>query len=239
MNRLTKLQTSKTLSWNTEYELDQLEWQSPVTYYANGFFKRILSPHQDSIWIDVYTKGMFLPQPFQYRERIRVYELTPVEAEELRCWGSNRECYLIQYFHFKTGEELIYLIVSALHALKSRFEDQYSEVTAQLYENEELMLGLQLWLFGLIQDHHHQESLYVLAAEEVQVKGEQGLFVKRLTDGHVPVKISIYNLQTQREKEQTLQVDVRPTTVGGKERYRWIQYAAMPMILFSKATKTS
>lgn len=234
MERLATLQAAKTDRWNQEYELNQLEWQSPMRYYANGFMKRVLSPQQDSIWIDVYTKGMFFAHAFQYRERIRVYELTPEEAEELKLWGLNRECYLIQYFHFKTGEELIYLIVPALYALKSRFEMQYPEVTAQLYENEELMLGLQLWLFGLIQDYHGQDQLYFLAAEEVELQGKRELFIQRLTEGHVPVKISIYHLQTQRVLTQQVQVDTREVKVGEVVRSRWIQYAATPLILFGK-----
>lgn len=234
MDRLTQLQAAKTERWNREYELNRLEWQSPVTYYSNGFMKRILSPNRDAIWIDVYTKGMFFSHAFQYRERIRVYQVTPAEAEELKLWGLNRESYLLQYFHFKTGEALIYLVVPALYAMKSRFEEQYAEVTAQLYENEELMLGIQLWLFGLIQDYHEQDQLYFMAAEEVILDGQREQFVTRLTEGHIPVTISMYHLQTLREVKQIVQVDTRLVSVGDEERYRWIQYAAMPMILFGK-----
>ena len=234
MSRLNQLQAAKTDFWNREYELDQLTWSSPLTFHSNAFFKRILSPYQDSIWIDVYTKGMFLPNPFHYRERIRVYQMTVEEAEELEFWGLNRETYLIRYFHFKTGEELIYFIVPALYGLKSHFETHYPEVTNQLYENEELMLGLHLWLFGLLQHHHHQQALYALYGETLPLEGDYATFRERLMAGHVSVEVKIKNLQTQREIKERVQVDLREITVGEEQRYRSLQYAATPLILFGK-----
>ena len=233
MERLTILQQAKTELWNREYTLQDLTWESPITFYSNGFMKRILSPYEDSIWMDVYTKGMFFSKSFQYRERIRVYQLTPGEAEDLKQGETKRDCYIIQYCHFQTGEQLIYLIVPAMHGLKSRFEKRYQEVTHQLYTNEELMLGLQLWIFGWMQDYYRQKALYFIAVEEIQLEGERDIFSQRLTEGHTPVTIEIKNLKTKECVKQIVPVDIRLVEVEGVKFYRWLQYAATPIMLFT------
>ena len=120
-----------------------------------------------------------------------------------------------------------------MHGLKSRFEKRYQEVTHQLYTNEELMLGLQLWIFGWMQDYYRQKALYFIAVEEIQLEGERDLFIQRLTEGHLPVTIEIENLKIKESVKQAVPVDVRLVEIEGVKFYRWLQYAATPMILFA------